>query len=889
MGRKVIIRGLLATLLALAGPAAGEAGGVYAGRLGEQRGSEATFRPHGPTVIMGAIDPARHTWYLPQDLYEENRFRQWETTRYATQPYQRYVNPAIEGSQYYDLYGNLLTRGWLIYNIDQTSPEEDGSVVFKDNRFSRWFSQVVVAADRKGSHSYALTVSNDLRTSLSPLVLSKVRMDGLQIDALSDKYQSSFIYSRISGPRTTLGTDVRRTNLTSLVAGRFEAQVGDFLQVGFHSANVHQSNTQNDKALLESFFKGNLTEAQNEETVNTIVVVLRDDSPADGVGGAAFFPDASDIIIRYADGSIDRGKQLRFEPVVEGGFPQSGYLAADGGEEITLTYDFNNPAFIGRASGAKEDIVEAEIRLVLANDYQVWMSSDQQTNTQGEPVLLMVAQAEGNPADLSNLTTVSFEYGLPTATHVAGATIELKDLAGFRLYGEYDRSWSYRKYPNITREKHETASGILGQRSDPAWMLNLSKNEGPWFAYAEGYSIDPQYNTSGFIADADGDIDYSLDQNRIDLVEDNDDQDRVPDAFRGDWVFPDLQVFPGWDVNNDFVADFNQNDNRVKLNNVPDYEEPFLRFDVDQPEFLFGVDMNNNFWVDIYENDDAPEYPYPRDHEGYNIYAGVHLTPEIRLMAGMLREGLISSDQENHSTYAMIDFDRQASRLGRFRVFEMTKLVADDIPDQLLQWSTDNTILGGQLTPIADPLLARDTWINQLFVGHTFQSSSSKLRLTNKLNWMLFRQLMNTERRERFGLNSQDFYFGLMNKASYDMDVGAVSVQPRWKSAFQKQTRDLFTDAESTRLQEQFSILAEVKVLRSTRAQAGVEYVISEDFDVDANDVTSTIVGLQLSNLSAYLGYQITAQVGIVVERRDPHGGEAFTSTQTFVTIYAGL
>ena len=888
MGHSGIARGLLAALLALAGPTAGQAGGVqYAGRLGQQRGEEVTFRPQGPTVIMGAIDPARHTWYLPQDLYEEYRFRQWETTRHAAQPYQRYVDPGIEGDYYYDLYGNLLTRGWLIYNIDQTSPEEDGSVVFKDNRFDRWFSEVVVAADRKGSSGYSLTVSNDLRTSLSPMVLSKVRMDGLQIDASSDKYQSSFIYSRISGPRATLGSDVRRTNLTSLVAGRFEAQVGDFVKLGFHTANVHQSNTQNDKALLESFFKGNLTQSQNEETVNTVMVVLRDDSPDDGVGGAAFFPDASDIIIRYADGSVDSGKDLRFEPIVEGGFPQSGYLAADGSEEITLTYDFNNSAFIGRASGAKEDIVEAEIRLVLGNDYQVWMASDQQTNTQGEPVLLMVAQAEGNPADLSNLTTVSFEYGLPTATHVAGATIELKDLAGFRLYGEYDLSWSYRKYPNITREKHESASGIRGQRSDPAWMLNVTKHEGPWFAYAEGYSIDPQYNTSAFIADADGDIDYSLDRNRIDLVEDNDDQDRVPDAFRGDWVFPDLQVFPGWDVNNDFVADFNQNDNRVKLNDVPDYEEPFLRFDVDRPEFLFGVDMNNNFWVDIYENDEEPEYPYPRDHEGYNVYAGVHLTPELRVMAGVLREGLISSDQENHSTYAMIDFDRQVSRFGRFRVFEMTKLVTDDIPDELLQWAPNNTILGGQLTPIADPLLARDTWINQLFVGHTFQSA--KLRVTNKLNWMLFRQLMSTARRERYNLSSQDYFFGLMNKASYDLNVGPVAVQPRWKSDFQKQTRDLFTDEESTRLREQFSILAEVKLLRSTRVQVGVEYVISEDFDVDANDVTSTILGVQLSNLSAYLGYQITALTGIVVERRDSHGGEAFTSTQAFVTMYAGL
>ena len=875
-------------LSCLAGPVVAQTGALdYAGRLGQQRGPHVTFPPQGPTVIMGAIDPARHAWYLPQDLYEEHRFRQWQTTRYAAERYERYVNPGIEGDYYYDLYGNLLTRGWLVYNIDQTSPEESGSVVYKDGRFDRWFNQVAVAADHKGEHRYAVTVSNDLRAALSPMVFSKVRMDGLQIDAASDKYQSSLIYSRISGPRSTLGTDVRRTNLTSLLAGRFQAAVGDFVDLAFHAANIHQSNTLNDRSLLKSVLTGNLTQYQNLETVNEIIVVLRDDSPEDGVGGAAFFEDASDIIIRFADGSVDRGRDLRFTPLIEGGFPQSGYRAADGGEEITLTYDFDNPAFVNRASAPKEDVIEVEIRLVLANDYQVWMTSDRQTDSRNEPVLLMVAQAEGNPRDLSNLRTVSFEYGLPTATHVAGASIDVRDVAGFRLYGEYDLSWSFRKYPNIARQKHETTSGIRGHPSDPAWMLNVSRHRGRWFAYAEAYSVDPQYSTSGFIADAAGRINYAADQSRVDLVEDNDDQDRVPDAFRGDWLLPDLRVFPGWDVNNDFVADINQNDNRVKLNNVPDYEEPFLRFDVDRPEFLFGVDMNNNLWIDLYENDDQPDYPYPRDHQGYNTYVGVHLTPKLRVMVGALREELISSDQRNHSTYAMADYDRSTSRFGRLRVFDMAKLVSDDIPDALLQWAPDNTILGGQLTPLADPLLARDTWVNQLFAGHLFESEG--LRLTNKLNWVLFRQRMDDARRERYGLAEQDFLFGLMNKVSYELEAGPLSVQPRWKSAFHKRSRDLYSDRRSTLLQEQLSVLAGARLLRSTWLRGGVEYVLSKDFETDEEDYTSTIVGLQASNLSAYAGYQITALAGVVVERRNPLAGEAFTSTQTFVTIYAGL
>ena len=82
--------------------------------------------------------------------------------------------------------------------------------------------------------------------------------------------------------------------------------------------------------------------------------------------------------------------------------------------------------------------------------------------------------------------------------------------------------------------------------------------------------------------------------------------------------------------NSNFLPDLNQNDNRVKMNNIPDYEEPFLRFDVDRPEFLFGLDMNNNFWVDQYENDAAPDYPYRKDHKGYNIYGGAHLLNGMR-------------------------------------------------------------------------------------------------------------------------------------------------------------------------------------------------------------------------------------------------------------------
>ena len=886
-GRGSPLAAALAMLACLPWDAVAQRGAVdYGGRLGQQRASEVAFRPQGPTVMMGAIDPARHTWYMPQELFEEHPFRQWQTTSYL-RPYQRYVNPSIEGDYYYDVYGNYLAKGWLLYSIEQTAPEELGSAVFKDGRFGRWFSDVVVASDQKGQYSYSLTVANDLRTTFTPMVLTKPRMDGLQIDAASDKYETTLVFSRLSGPRGGIGQDVRRTSTTSLLAGRVTAQVGDFVRLGFHNVNAHQTNSTRDREVLRSLVTGSLNESQNQETVSTVEIVLRDDSPADGVGGAAFFPDASDILIHYADGSVDSGSDMRFRPVVAGGLPQPGYLSADGNEEIRLTYDFNSPGFVNRAAGDKGDITEVELRLVLGNDYQVWMTSDRQTDAAGNPVLLLVAQAEGNVRDLSNLRTVSFDYGLPTATNVAGATIEVTDVLGLRLYGEYDASWTFRQYPNIAREIHESSSGIVGARTAPAWMLNASKQEGRWFGYAEAYSIDPRYSTTAFIPESDGDIDYAADRNKVELVEDNDDQDRFPDWFRGDWNTPDLQVFPGWDTNGDFVVDLNQNDNRVKLNAVPDYEEPFLRFHVDRPEFLFGVDMNNNFWPDLYENDQAPDYPYPRDHEGYNAYAGIHLTSNLKVMAGILREELISSDQRNHSTYGMVHYYGSSPRFGRLRVFEMVKRVEDDIADPLLQWAPDNTILGGRLTPVEDPMLAPDTWVNQLFVGHAL--NAQRLEVTSKLNYLLFHQRLGDARRLRLNLDRRDFFFGLVNKASYRLDAGPFVVEPRWKSEFLKQSRSLFAAEERSSLRQLAGGLAEVGVLAETRLQAGLEYVYFRDYEEDSNDFTSTILGFQFSNVSAYQGYRITALAGIVVERRDPRGEDAFTSTQTFVTVYAGL
>jgi len=323
---------------------------------------------------MEAVDPAVRKWYVPQELYSQSKFWQWETTNYARELYQGYVNNTLEGDFFYDLYGNLLTRGWLLYNTNQTNPVERGHVVFESRNLNDWFSNIAIAAEEKGQYRYALTVGRDLRTTLTPMVFSKPRFNGVQLDLATDKYEGTILYSQggIGGQ-----ADVRpRTDVTTIMGGRFATQVGDFVEVGIHMANAQQSNSLNDQ-LMDNLLSGSLPESKNE-LVSTIEIVLRDDSPADLTSGASYFPAGSDIVITYLDGTKDVGKDIRFAPVVQGGIPGPGFLTATGNDEIRLTYDFTDPSFVARARADRSEIAKVEFRLTLANDYQIWMTSDRQ-------------------------------------------------------------------------------------------------------------------------------------------------------------------------------------------------------------------------------------------------------------------------------------------------------------------------------------------------------------------------------------------------------------------------------------------------------------------------------------------------------------------------------
>ena len=737
----------------------------YGARLGTvTRGGRVSFEPTGPGVLFDALDPVVRKWYVPQELYTEYQWRQWEYSNYARDAYQRYVRTAIEGNYFYDVYGNLVTKGWLIYDWREEMPRAFGSSLAESGYFVGWFNNLVIASDHKGQHHYAVTVGNQIRTTLTPMTFSKPKFNGLQWDYASDKYAATLLFSRVSAPDPEAvvmgdrGSDTR-TDVTNFIGGRGQIQIGDFVKVGGTLASAYQVNT-----LTGSFdgdmLKGKLSGPQNFGHLTVIEVRISDDSPEDGDGGGALF--ASDLLIYDLEGNQTRASEIGFRPQIEGGFQRQGYLAADGDETILLRFDLGHPSYTGPDA---TEIERVTVELVVANDYLIEMSSDRQLSRLDEPVFTVVARAGGNVMDSSNQRVLSFDYGLPTANQILGFTLELTDLAGFRAYGEYDINRRYRLYPNAGLNQHHATC----DRSD-VWLLNVSRRSYPYYAFGEAFSVAPRYATNIVLLSAEGEPWYDSPYHQFEFVEDNDDQDQYPDWNRRGFGDQDKEVFPGWDENNDFRSDFNRNDSEYSPNLVPDYEEPFLRFDVDRPEYLYGVDMNHNQWIDRFENDEEADLPYRRDREGYNLYGGVHLGPDARLSLGRQDIRQIARDRRNRATYLLMTVDTHLGRWGRVRLFQDTRKVRDTIVDDLLQWVQEPGSRGAQRL-VSDTRPAQDTWVHTTWAGWDHDPIPG-LKLSSKLRWQLYRQRGSDDEVELRKMRRQSSFLGWIQKASLQLNLG---------------------------------------------------------------------------------------------------------------------
>lgn len=846
--------------------------GIWCWAVGAIAQVETSFYPLTPSgvhVLSNALAPDLKKWYLPQELYYEYAWRGGEYTNYAKDLYARYVDIALEGSRWYDIFGDYITKGWEIYNWTEEQPRRLGSHVRKSPQFNNWFNNVVISSASKGSFYMAVTIGDLLRSTLTPMVFSSPSFNGLQWDFLSDKYAFTVLSSRITNPLTAAslesfpGVDV--TNSTRFLGLRGATQLGDFAKIGAHYVTVH--NVRDDYNLKDSSLKGVLTEGQNKGYVNQMVIRLSDDSPQDGVGGAAFY--GARVI-------IDGVEHPEITPLVEGGRVIEGVLRADGPEMITLTYNIRK-VYETYNLGLYQNIRKIEFELVLANDYKVEITSNLQTNFSGEPVFLLVTRARGNVKDGSNQTFERFMYGLPTGMDIMGTTLEINDLAGFDLRAEYNVNRQFRRFPNQGLIRH-----TLAQDRAEAFYATTSYTAYPIFLYGEVFTMDPEYTTTAFVSDGRGEIFYDAVENyTFELVDDNDDQDRFPDWNRraenqqaqfGGLQGWDRTVIPGYDENNDLISDFNENQNLQ-----PDYEEPFLRYNVDPPDYLFGLDMNNNGTIDRFENDRLADYPYKKDHRGYNLYAGIEPVEGVRVMVGRLEERLLSSDKESRSTYGLFTLLKDYPAI-RIQAMYNPRRAKDNIADPLQQWVQPSGTTG-QMKDIEDPMIARDVSVHTAYLQTDYKGISN-LNFTAKFKYELYRQHVN--------LPDQKF-FGAIVKGDYPIEISKrLLVWPKWKTMYRRfLPSNSSIGAQGKEMSNIGFLIGRYSLLEKTWLELGTEYTLYSNLLTDGQDYKGLVWAAQFSNTSDYLGYRLTGNLGFRWERRAYDYGTEMGTT-FFVRIYAG-
>ena len=324
------------------------------------------------------------------------------------------------------------------------------------------------------------------------------------------------------------------------------------------------------------------------------------------------------------------------------------------------------------------------VELSLANDYRVEVASDLQTDGQrrnAEIVFLPVARAEGNVQDNSNTKVVRLDYGLPTASELIGVNWDLNDWQGFSLLGELVLNRRFSRYPNphISAHHETVASAYAG-------YLNAAYRRGAWMLFGEGFSIADDYSTRYWLTDRNGRIKFKNPVPQVyEFVDDDDDlngltewerpffvrwggiAESVTDSPTSIRLDQREMAWPGLDENGDFINDHNQNRNLY-----PDYEEPFLRYRADRPEFLFGLDMNHNGVIDRFENDLVPDYPYKRDHRGFNAYLKVEVVPALEVSVGRQDMRLVAGDGRTRAWYVLGTWRYRFAGGSQLRFFEFS-------------------------------------------------------------------------------------------------------------------------------------------------------------------------------------------------------------------------
>ncbi|MFC1509252.1 hypothetical protein ACFL60_06160 [Candidatus Omnitrophota bacterium] len=629
---------------------------------------------------------------------------------------------------------------------------------------------------------------------------------------------------------------------------------------------------------------------------------------------------------KVVDG-LDIGLINKYFTMIE---PGGGPVEVNGTECVVYFFDLMS---------VKEHINRVEAEMTVANDYNIQTSYIYtKDNSGGHDTVSKnttyydamywktMAQAEGNVKDKSNVTTLNIDIGTQVACSVIGMDFDLNYM-GFKVTGEFTKNTNRFMYPDGLSGTGFPEDIISGQaprtghkylQKDNAYYITAQKDWDTFGFVAEKFKMgkfyhpymDYFYAIAGDQGYGPGAINSRNNTIRFPLVEDNDDNDQYPDTMIEQnavgWKIISSEdpdgVFPGNDADNDGLADNNKNNN-----GIPDYDEPFLMFDVDHDDFVFGNDYNNNNIPDFREDDMKFDLPYELDRQGHHIM--VRYTPfqKVNLIAGSFRTGNIGRNNRTNDDYVKLLVNYYMFGIAKLYAEYRYERIKDNIRDQYIQVSDKmsedylNPGIGATLRRFDrnlfyDELEYKNSRVNRLWVNSAIRAIPS-ITLENHLKLEVNDQIEGVMYDNTYQPGETINTIALVNKIVYSKTYGNVTFSPGFKFRFYKKDRSDLPrpgDYYTTRIP---LIMVVYKVTEKSKISLGMQGIpyfeyIHKDFVQNENDQRQKIYCFQIENYTTYFGYNIWASAGIKLDELEYDNSirtfENYKSSTTFVKVVLG-
>ena len=574
-------------------------------------------------------------------------------------------------------------------------------------------------------------------------------------------------------------------------------------------------------------------------------------------------------------------------------------LTADGDEQLIYLFDLT----------AESRVESVELEALLANDYRVDVALLTTSNARARNYYSRYRstfyrterRSRGNVRDRSNLRRVRFHIGEDTGLLIYSTDAAL-DLLGLEIKAEYARSTRFGRYPAHAEGMRNFGESPRFSARDGAYYANAIH----WFERGriggELFSTGPRFTTTfrtNLNEPPQGNLRGMMNETMYwDLVQDNDDGDRFPDRRVGDieGFIADGEPF---DLDGVFLAQDADNDGWPEINRdgdgIPDFEEPFLMFDVEPNIYVYGLDRNNNDEPDKREDDGQVDYPYDPDQRGYHLFARFDLLRHLSLAAGRYDVDELAGSGRNRSTYMLLTYKSMVRADGQQLFVENNlRRVQDDVRDDyiVVDARSDRTRFFGEgnlalpntderrlqdKPPIYSGEFVRDlTFYQDSYVNETYLHTRFRIwpklivhqAVRARFNWQRGGGLYNGlfQRKRRLDLWS---WVSRMERALY---LGKLKVTAQYKFMLLRlvdHERDLKLRAERRSipiLRLEYPLLSRTSVRLGLQGAGPVPYRFRDE-TAKRNSFEQRTMFATITNQSKYFGYELVTIAGVSRDR----------------------